>query len=214
MVQFDLFGELETKLTARQAEKAARAAEQASAPRRGQPPKGMPTRSAGAPRRLLENSKRRIHDLATNIASTWHRNFGGSSIEIPIGVVASLMLFKEPVEDELALAQWVLQRKRHELPKLYQEVWAMQWIARPDLITRALPLHRWLDDEEHDTQRLHAVQAVTATALEGGLTAITGRSDPYDRAETDVLGPLIMELRSKSSRKGTASSTRHPRSQT
>uniref|UniRef100_A0AAU2V717 site-specific DNA-methyltransferase (adenine-specific) n=1 Tax=Streptomyces sp. NBC_00003 TaxID=2903608 RepID=A0AAU2V717_9ACTN len=202
MKQFDLFGELETKLAERASERATAPPKPATAQR--------PARSknkARKPRSVWTQVPRNPHQtartLGENVAHAWHSNFGGSLIEIPIGVVAALTLLREPVPDEAGLAQWILNLDLEDLPKLYSEIWGVQWAQRPDLIDRARPLHRWLEDEPYDRQTLLAVRAVTHTAIDAGVFALTGWDDPDARSQTDVLSYVLMELRSKSARSGT-----------
>jgi hypothetical protein len=83
---------------------------------------------------------------------------------------------------------------------LLREVWGAQWLARPDLIEAARPLHDWVE-ENPDAHQLKAVQAVVHTALRGGLLHLTACDDPHQRSEADVLGPLLTGLRHKSDRK-------------
>lgn len=197
MKQFDLFGELETKLAERASERAATPPKPATAQR----PKVRKPRSDWT--RAPRNPHQTARTLAENVAHAWHSNFGGSLIEIPIGVVAALTLLREPVPDGPGLAQWILNLELEELPKLYSEVWGVQWMQRPDLIERARPLHRWLEDTPYDRQTLLAVQAVTHTAIDAGVFALTGWQDPDARSQTDVLSYVLMQLRSKSARSGT-----------
>ncbi|MFD8379136.1 N-6 DNA methylase [Streptomyces sp. NPDC059679] len=139
--------------------------------------------------------------IVENVIDAWYQSYGGSSIDIPIGTVAALALLRQPTEIGNGLADWILNRQPHELPQLFKEIYLGYWIKRPDLINRALRLHDWAWNPNPDTQQLHAVQAVTHRAINQGLLDLTGHDDPYMRAESDVLSPLLTGLRHKSDRK-------------
>ncbi|MER6086863.1 N-6 DNA methylase [Streptomyces bluensis] len=150
-----------------------------------------------APRDPHEHARK----IAENVIDAWHQSYGGSSIDIPLGTVAALALLRQPPGTGNGLADWILQRQPHELPQLFKEIYLGHWIKRPDLINRALRLHDWAWNPNPDPQQLRAVQAVTHRAVNQGLLDLTGHDDPYLRAETDVLSPLLTGLRHKSDKK-------------
>ncbi|MGP8302026.1 N-6 DNA methylase [Streptomyces inhibens] len=146
-----------------------------------------------APRDPHEHARK----IAENVMDAWYQNFGGSSIDIPLGTVAALALLRNVP----GLAEWILNLQPHELPQLFKEIYLCQWIKRPDLINRAIRLHDWAWNPEPDKQQLRAVHAVTHAAINTGLMDLTGHDDPYLRSEADVLSPLLTGLRHKSDKK-------------
>lgn len=161
------------------------------------PPAKSTWRKAYAPR----DRHAHAHTIADNVVDAWYRNYGGSSIEIPIGTVAGLALLRQPPETGNSLADWILGLQPHELPQLFKEIYLRTWIDRPHLINRALRLHDWAWNPEPDPQQLRAVHAVTEHAVNQGLFELTAMDDTYKRAETDILSPLLTQLRHKSDKK-------------
>lgn len=185
VVQFDLFGEVEQKLE----ERAKRREEEAS-----KPPK---PRSASRRKRSAfpDDPNRLAREVAENVIAAWFSHYGGSRIDVPLGTVAALSFFREPL-----VSDWLLTLEPAQLPPLLREIWGVQWMARPDLIEIARPLHDWVE-EDPDEHQLRAVQAVIHTAIYNGLFDLTADADPYERSEADVLSPLLTGLRHKSDKK-------------
>ncbi|MFE7277935.1 N-6 DNA methylase [Streptomyces sp. NPDC057623] len=154
-------------------------------------------RKAYAPRDPHEHARK----IAENVIDAWHRSHGGSSIDVPLGTVAALALLRQPPNTGNGLADWIVSRPPHELPQFFKEIYLGHWISRPDLINRALRLHDWAWNPDPDPQQLRAVHALTHSALNQGLLDLTGHNDPYMRAESDVLSPLLTGLRHKSDKK-------------
>ncbi|MFK0279799.1 N-6 DNA methylase [Streptomyces sp. NPDC090499] len=154
-------------------------------------------RKALAPRDPHEHARK----IAENVIDAWYQSHGGSSIDVPLGTVAALALLRQPPEAGNGLADWIMSREPHELPQIFKEIYLGYWIKRPDLIDRAVRLHDWAWNPDPDPRQLRAVQAVTHRALNQGLLDLTGHDDPYMRAETDVLSPLLTGLRHKSDKK-------------
>lgn len=150
-----------------------------------------------APRDPHEHARK----IAENVIDAWYSHFGGSSIEVPIGTVAALTLLRQPKEVGNGLADWILNLQPHELPQFFKEIYLGYWIKRPDLINRALRLHDWTWNPNPDEHQLRAVHAVTNRAINTGLLDLTGHDDPYWRAQSDVLSPLLTGLRHKSDKK-------------
>ncbi|WP_411142285.1 N-6 DNA methylase [Streptomyces sp. x-80] len=146
-------------------------------------------------------SQRNPHETAFEIAEAvsyaWHHAQGGADIEIPIGVVATLALWPLRGPDAYLAADWWLSLDDSQLLTAFRECWARWWIVRPDLIDRATPLHKWVDDEKPGPKRALAVRAVVEAALTRGLLHLTGSSDPYSRSTTDVIGALLTVMRSQ-----------------
>ncbi|MGI5401975.1 N-6 DNA methylase [Streptomyces sp. CA-135486] len=182
MVQFDLFGEVESKLEARAEQRKAEAAK----------PRPVPRRKKHAP---PADPHQHAHKIAENVMDAWYSNYGGSRMDIPLGTVAALSFFREPL-----VGDWLLTLQPEQFLPLLREIWGVQWYHRPDLIECARPLHDWIEEEPHD-QQLRAVQAVVHTAVNTGLLDIASHGDPYMRTGADILGPLLTGLRHKSDKK-------------
>ncbi|MCR8573052.1 SAM-dependent methyltransferase [Streptomyces sp. Isolate_219] len=146
-----------------------------------------------APRDPHEHARK----IAEKVMDAWYQNFGGSSIDIPLGTVAALALLRNLP----GLADRILHLQPHELPQFFKEIYLGHWIKRPDLINRAIPLHDWAWNPEPDKQQLRAVHAVTHAAINTGLMDLTGHKDPDRRSESDVLSPLLTGMRHKSDKK-------------
>ncbi|WP_316749292.1 N-6 DNA methylase [Streptomyces herbicida] len=187
VVQFDLFGEVEQKLE----ERVKRREEEASRPPR--------PRSTPASRRKRSSfpgdPHRQAREVAENVIAAWFSHYGGNRMDVPLGTIAALSLFREPL-----VSDWLLTLEPAQLPPLLREIWGVQWMARPDLIEVARPLHDWIE-ENPDEYQLRAVQAVIHTAIYNGLFDLTAGDDPYERSEADVLSPLLTGLRHKSDKK-------------
>ncbi|MFB6640261.1 N-6 DNA methylase [Streptomyces chartreusis] len=187
MVQYDLFGEVEQKLTERAEQREAEAAK----------PKPRPATHAARRRRrgFVSDPHRLAGEVAENVIAAWFSHHGGGRMDIPLGTIAALSFFREPL-----ITDWLLTLEPAQLPQLLREVWGVQWMVRPDLIEVARPLHDWIEEDptEHE---LRAVQAVIHTAIYTGLFDLTAQDDPYNRSTTDVLSPLLTALRHKSDKK-------------
>ncbi|WP_438491969.1 N-6 DNA methylase [Streptomyces asiaticus] len=187
MVQFDLFGEVEQKLEERAKQRTDEAA---------QPPKPQPASASHRKRRSFPSDPHQhAGKIAENVITAWFSHYGGSRMDVPLGTVAALSFFREPL-----ISDWLLTLEPAQFPPLLQEIWAAQWLARPDLIEVARPLHRWVE-EDPDEYQLRAVQAVVHTAIQHGLFDLTAQDDPYERSQADVLSPLLTGLRHKSDKK-------------
>ncbi|MFE7129310.1 hypothetical protein ACFVIM_00425 [Streptomyces sp. NPDC057638] len=135
-------------------------------------------------------------DIAEAVSSAWHQAHGGSAIEVPLGVVATLALWPLRGPDAPLAASWWLSLNDDQLLVAFRECWARWWIMRPDLIDRATPLHKWIDEETLDTRRVKAVRAVVGAALTRGLLHLTSSEDAYFRSTADVMGSLLAVMRS------------------
>ncbi|MGW6393281.1 N-6 DNA methylase [Streptomyces sp. NPDC055103] len=137
--------------------------------------------------------------IAEAVSYAWHHAQGGEDIAVPIGTVATLALWPLRGPDAYIGADWWLSLSDTDLMTAFRECWARWWISRPDLIDRAAPLHKWLDDEEPPARRAPAVRAVVEAALTCGLLHRTSSADAYVRSEADIVGALLAILRSKGS---------------
>ncbi|WP_063734415.1 N-6 DNA methylase [Streptomyces sp. RTd22] len=136
-------------------------------------------------------------DIAEAVSYAWNHAHGGAGIEVPMGVVATLALWPLRGPDAYLAADWWLSLDDTQLLTAFRECWARWWIMRPDLIDRATPLHKWVDDEEPGPKRARAVRAVVEAALTRGLLHLTSSEDPYFRSTTDVMGALLAVMRSQ-----------------
>jgi hypothetical protein len=184
VAQFDLFGEVEQKLQ----ERATRREEEAAKPRVAPP-------SRTKHRAFPSDPHQHAGQVADSVITAWFSHYGGNRMDVPLGTVAALILFREPL-----IGDWLLTLEPAQLPSLLREIWGVQWMSRPDLIEVARPLHNWVE-EDPDQHQLRAVQAVIHTAVRNGLFDLTARDDPYYRSEADVLSPLLTGLRHKSDTK-------------
>ncbi|MER5223857.1 N-6 DNA methylase [Streptomyces flaveus] len=186
MVQFDLFGEVQRKLDERARQRKTAAAKPQPSPA----PAARRRRRAFPPDPYQHASK-----LAENVITAWFSNYGGGRMDIPLGTVAALSFFREPL-----IADWLLTLQPPDFVPLLKEIWGVQWWFRPDLIETARPLIDWIH-EEPDEYQLKAVRAVAHTAVNTGLFDITAQDDPYVRSSADILSPLLTGLRHKSDKK-------------
>ncbi|MEV4500905.1 N-6 DNA methylase [Streptomyces klenkii] len=152
--------------------------------------------------RLPANPHERAQSLGEAVARTWHTQHGGTAIEVPIGIVAALALIRPRDLKGPDLAHQILAQDDTQLIQMYREIWARHWIQRPDLIDRARILHEWVNDDDHDKHRLYVTRAVTKAALHAGIFDLTGHDDPYFRAATDVLSPVMALTRSSGAQAG------------
>ncbi|WP_367132736.1 MULTISPECIES: N-6 DNA methylase [Streptomyces] len=152
--------------------------------------------------RLPGNPHEKTQEIGEAVAAVWHKQHGGTAIEVPVGIVAALALIHVKDPEGPSLIGQILAQTDAELIEWYQEIWASHWMQRPDLIERARILHEWLDDGPHDKHRLNMVRAVTRAALKAGILDLTGHKDPFFRSAADVLSPTMTALRSVGAQKG------------
>ncbi|MFD7639625.1 N-6 DNA methylase [Kitasatospora sp. NPDC059795] len=161
-------------------------------------PKSKPTaRRYPVPRGT--DPHRAAQRIAEAAADAWHRNHGGGSMEVPVGVVAALSLWPLKGPDAPLQADFILGLDAPDLVQLLRECWAYWWMRRPDLVQRAAPIAQWME-EDLDRHRLACVKAVARAAITNGLLTVTGSSDPGDLAECDLMSWMITGLRSRGSR--------------
>lgn len=153
-------------------------------------------RELGHSRPLQRNPHAHAFEIAEAVSYAWHHAHGGSSIEVPMGVVATLALWPLRGPDAYLAADWWLGLDDTDLLTAFRECWARWWIMRPDLIDRATPLHKWVDDEL-DARRAGAVRAVVKAALTNGLLHLTSSDDADLRSTTDVMGAVLAVMRSQ-----------------
>ncbi|MDY0811404.1 N-6 DNA methylase [Kitasatospora purpeofusca] len=166
-------------------------------------PKPAPKRAArryAVPRGTSPHAAARR--TAEAVVDAWHRNHGGSRMEIPVGVVAALSLWPLKGDDAHLQTDWILGLDTKDLLQLMRECWAYWWLRRPDLANRALPICTWMEEALSDHE-LSCVKAVAHAAITNSLLELTGSSmDPYDLAECDLMSWTITGLRSHGAREG------------
>ncbi|WP_433547113.1 N-6 DNA methylase [Streptomyces sp. CA-294286] len=172
-----------------------RASSSTAVPARTAPPRTLPMGKIADPSQYAFN-------VGEAVANTWHKNHGGTRIEIPIGIVASLALIGQKDKKGPDLKAQILAQNDRDLLEMYRQIWASHWMRRPDLVERARILHEWANEEKHTRHELHMVRAVTKTALDKGLFDLTGHADPYLRSQADVLSPTLTMMRSTGAMQG------------
>ncbi|WP_406260528.1 SAM-dependent methyltransferase [Streptomyces chartreusis] len=198
MTQLDLFAGLEEEP---EPVPATFAATQTPAVSSSPPPATVPSPRPPRPR-VVRDPHGQAMRIGEAVAGVWHRQHGGTRIEVPIGIVAALALIRQRDEDGPDLKAQILGQDDAQLIGMFREIWSMYWIHRPDLIDRARILHEWLNDEEIDGHRAYVVRGVTKAALDYGLFDLTAHADPYLRAQADVLSPVMMLVRSSGAQQG------------
>ncbi|WP_327385582.1 N-6 DNA methylase [Streptomyces sp. NBC_01207] len=170
---------------------------------RSAPPASRPANRRYLP--LQRNPHRAAHDIAEAVEAAWHGAHGGSRIEIPAGVVAALALWPLRGPDAPLAAHWWLDLNDEGFLAALRECWARWWIQRPDLIDRATPLHRWLEDERPERTRMKAVRAVARAALTHGMLHLTSAAPDFGGScDADVLGAVVTVMRSHGAREALA----------
>ncbi|GIE28976.1 hypothetical protein Ait01nite_020210 [Actinoplanes italicus] len=148
---------------------------------------------------IPSNTREHARVIGEAVDEAWHNNFGGSRIEVPLGVVAGLALVGRADPDGPDPAELAMNLDPDGFAALLLELWSRFAILRPDLLPRVKPLWKWLEDDR-DEHRLKAAQAVGHAALRKGLLELTGVE--WRRHDADLLGMLLQILRSKSARNG------------
>ncbi|WP_280454811.1 hypothetical protein [Nocardia brasiliensis] len=142
------------------------------------------------------------HRIAEEVCRAWNTVacHAGERIDIPLGTTAALCLswLVEPASAE----QW---RALDETALRAQlaHIWAVAWRTQPYLVEVAAPLHTWLD-QPPDPALFAGVRAVLDAALRAGLPAIIGSPDVHLRSRADLLGMVLIALRSPGAREGLA----------
>ncbi|MEU4969967.1 N-6 DNA methylase [Streptomyces smyrnaeus] len=131
--------------------------------------------------------------IAAAVARTWYGQMSDQGSEVPLGVVATLAQVRSP-QAGVDPAEQLLPLSPARLWEVLERVWARQWATHPELVHWARRVHGWLRQAPTEEQA-KAVHAVVHTALEAGLLELTDHADAHARSATDVLGPLLSELR-------------------
>lgn len=134
------------------------------------------------------------------VASAWYRAYGGTRMEIPMGVVATLALWPQKGYPR-TLAKFFRSLDTPQLLQCVREVAAYWWMRRPDLIDTASALFSWAEGEL-TTNELHAVRDTFHAALDANALDHTGREDPEMNSWVDLMSWTVTNLRHKSAREG------------
>lgn len=133
--------------------------------------------------------------VAEAIDEAWHRNGGGGSHEVPLGVAATLLLLRP--DDELAFVS----QNKAMTPRAYwnqsRSVWAEVVRARTDLVYVISPVISWLFAEP-DGRLCEQVKAAADAALAAGVLELTTEERRHD---ADLLGRLLAALKSRTESK-------------
>ncbi len=140
-------------------------------------------------------------ELAEAVTAAWYKAGGNHRFDIAIGAVAGVALWPLKGRQVAPLvADWWLGLDETDALTALEECFARWWIARPDLIECARPLHEWLTDDDTRTKFAVPVRAVIRAAVDAGLLDLLGEDDPDFRSATDVLGFLLTGFRSTGQR--------------
>lgn len=128
------------------------------------------------------------HEIAEAISATWHgaNRAGVGHLEVPIGVVASVLVTSPHALDDLP------KLTNAEFVALLRKVWGQWWLQHPHLAEMARPITAWLDEPSDPL-----VTAARAVADE----AMRRQIKKYQGLDTDLLSYVVTELRSRGSRK-------------
>lgn len=135
------------------------------------------------------------------VASAWYRAHGGTRMEIPMGIVATLALWPQKGYPR-TLAKFFRQLDTPQLLQCVREVAAYWWMRRPDLIDTASLLFKWAEEDKYSKNELHAIRATFHAALDANALDHTGREDPEANTWVDLMSWTVTNLRHHSAREG------------
>ncbi|MGO4747491.1 N-6 DNA methylase, partial [Streptomyces sp. 2MCAF27] len=140
-------------------------------------------------------------DFGEAVASAWYRTHGGTRMEIPMGIVATLALW--PVKGyPRTLADFFRTVDTAQLLQCVREVAAYWWMRRPDLIDTASLLFEWASEDELPVNELDAIRATFHAALDANVLDHTGHPDPEWNSDIDLMSWTITNLRHNTARQG------------
>ncbi|WP_019061730.1 N-6 DNA methylase [Streptomyces prunicolor] len=134
------------------------------------------------------------------VSSAWYRAYGGTRMEIPMGVVATLALWPQKGYAR-TLAEFFRGLDAPQLLQCVREVAAYWWLRRPDLIDTASALFSWAEGDI-TRQELNAVRDTFHAALDANALDHTGHADPEMNTWVDLMSWTVTNLRHKSAREG------------
>ncbi|WP_406178044.1 N-6 DNA methylase [Streptomyces canus] len=135
------------------------------------------------------------------VATAWHHAHGGTRMEIPLGVVATLALWPQKGYAR-TLAQFFRELDTPQLLQCVREVGAYWWMRRPDLIDTASLLFTWAEEEKYSANELQAIRATFHAALDANALDHTGHEDPWMNTWVDLMSWTVTNLRHKTAREG------------
>ncbi|WP_406321808.1 N-6 DNA methylase [Streptomyces sp. NBC_00519] len=135
------------------------------------------------------------------VADAWYGAHGGTRMEIPMGIVATLALWPQKGYPR-TIADFFRTLDVPQLLQCVREVAAYWWMRRPDLIDTASLLFSWADEDKHSANELHAIRATFHAALNANALDHTGHADPEMNTWVDLMSWTITNLRHHSARKG------------
>ncbi|CAM5479516.1 MULTISPECIES: N-6 DNA methylase [Streptomyces] len=135
------------------------------------------------------------------VSTAWHRAHGGNRMEIPLGIVATLVLW--PLKGHpRTLAEFLKGLDAQQLLACVREVAAYWWMRRPDLIDTASVLFRWAEEDRHTPNELAAIRATFRAALDHNALDHTGHADPEANSWIDLMSWTVTSLRHNTARQG------------
>ncbi|PWI05492.1 hypothetical protein DIZ27_38840 [Streptomyces sp. NWU339] len=135
------------------------------------------------------------------VCAAWHGAHGGSRMEIPLGIVATLALWPQKGYPR-TLAKFFKGLDVHQLLACVREVAAYWWMRRPDLIDTASVLFQWAEEDNHTANELHAIRATFHAALDHNALDHTGHEDPEPNSWIDLMSWTVTALRHNTARQG------------
>ncbi|MDQ0961991.1 hypothetical protein QFZ66_005869 [Streptomyces sp. B4I13] len=135
------------------------------------------------------------------VADAWYHAHGGTRMEIPMGIVATLALWPQKGHPR-TLAAFLRQLDTPQLLQCVREVAAYWWMRRPDLIDTASALFKWAEEDKHTANELNAIRATFHAALDANALDHTGHADPDMNTYVDLMSWTVTNLRHKSARQG------------
>ncbi|MER5640328.1 N-6 DNA methylase [Kitasatospora sp. NPDC002227] len=140
-------------------------------------------------------------ELAEAVARAWYKAAGNHRFDIAIGAVAGVALWPLKGRHVAPLvADWWRSLNETDTLTALEECFARWWIARPDLIECARPVHEWLTDADTRTKFALPVRAAIHAALDTGLLDLHGDDDPNYSSAADTLGFLLTNFRTTGQR--------------
>lgn len=134
------------------------------------------------------------------VASAWYRAHGGTRMEIPMGIVATLALWPQKGYPR-TLAKFFRELDTPQLLQCVREVAAYWWMRRPDLMDTASLLFKWAEGDL-PAHELAGVRATFRAAVDANALDHTGHADPEMNTWVDLMSWTITNLRHHTAREG------------
>lgn len=151
--------------------------------------------------RWSENVGQLARRIAVAATDAWYRTHGGSQQEIPLSVVAALLLLRQRSKTDPTVSEQVLSVPPG-IPFLefLRRIWQLFVRKRPDLFPRIRPAIAWLWPAP-DLSTVAAARSVAEAVINAGLADLT-ESEARVRS-TDLLGLLWQTIHPPQARKPT-----------